>query len=480
MLRRLGRDVAIYGVADFAFRFVAFAVFPIYAHIFTVEQFGVYALVSATTGLIALLATLGINNAAQRYYWEPEAVGATQSAIISTGLAVLATWSVVIVGLSAAALFPFRETIAVRYGISWTVLILALATIVPEQILQYCLDTLRLHFAPWKFAAVSLLKNLLGVAASLLLVVQFRAGLEGLFAGALFGAVAAVPAALILVRRDLIAEYRATVARRLVAFGYPFIFAGLAYWIFGTADRWMLAEMSTAKELGLYAIAYKFGTIVVFLNGAFGQAWSPMAMKIRRDDSRYRAAYARVLSVWLFVLLFVAAGVALFGKEILRLLTPEEYWNAAVVLAILVMGVAVSGTTQITAVGISIEQKTRLFAWASWTTAAANVGLNIFLIPAFGAVGAALATFLSYVLLTGLYLFWSQRLHPIPLEKLPLALASVVIVAFVCSALVVPSPDAGLTSLLAKVLVLAAIAAGGTYVGVFKMAAVRGAIRGEL
>jgi O-antigen/teichoic acid export membrane protein len=208
--------------------------------------------------------------------------------------------------------------------------------------------------------------------------------------------------ALVLVRRDLSLDCRFPLAARLLSFGYPLAFAGLAYWIFGMADRWMLAEMSTPTELGLYAIAYKFAAIVVFLNGAFGQAWSPMAMKMRRDVAGYRAAYARVLSLWLFVLLLVGAAVALFGKPLLRLLTPPEYWDAAHVLAILVMGVVVSGTTQITAVGISIERKTRLFAWASWLTAALNVALNLFLIPAYGAAGAALATFLSYVLLTSL------------------------------------------------------------------------------
>lgn len=431
MLKALGRDIAIYGAADFVFRLIAFAVFPIYAHVFTVEQFGVYALVSASAGLVALLANLGINNAAQRFYWDEPAAGAPQPSIVSTGLLVLIASSTLVVAVLAAALFPLRETVAARYGISWSIVLLTLATIVPEQILQYCLDTLRLHLTPWRFVAVSLLKNLLGVAAGLVFILGFDAGLEGLFAGGLVGAIAAVPAALFLVRRDLTLDLRSPLAGRLLSFGYPFVFAGLAYWIFGMADRWMLAEMSTPTELGLYAIAYKFAAVVVFLNGAFGQAWSPLAMKMRRDDADYRAAYARVLSVWLFVLLLVGAAMVLFGKPLLRLLTPPEYWDAAGVLAILTMGVVVSGTTQITAVGISIERRTALFAWASWLTAAINVALNLVLIPAYGAAGAALATFLSYVVLTALYLFWSQRLHPLPLEKLPLAFSSAAIVALV-------------------------------------------------
>jgi O-antigen/teichoic acid export membrane protein len=477
VLRRLGRDVAIYGAADFVFRFVAFAVFPIYAHVFTVEQFGTYALILAAVGIVALLANLGVNNATQRYYWDPQTELATQPTIVSTGLGVLLTWSCLLVLALIAALYPVREVIATRYGISWTIVIVALATIVPDQLLQYCLDTLRLHFTPWRFVFVSFMKNLLGVATGLVLILAFGAGLEGLFIGALVGAVVAVPIALILIRRDLTLGFNALVARRLVSFGYPFIFAGLAYWLFGAVDRWMLAELSTAKELGLYAIAYKFGSAVVFLNTAFGQAWSPLALKIRRDDEHYRTAYARVFSVWLFVLLVAGSIVALFGQEVLRILTPTDYWEAAPVLAILVMGIVVSGTTQITAVGISIEKQTRLFAWAAWTTASVNVLLNLALIPTFGAIGAALATFVSYVLLTALYLFWSQRLHPIPLEKSRLVFLAVVIVAMVAASSFITSVEVSARMILLKAAILGLIVAGALSLRIVNIPIIRGVFR---
>lgn len=428
MLKALGKDVAIYGAADFAFRLLGFAVFPIYAHVFSVEEFGIYALVSTTGGIIALFANVGLNNATQRYYWDPQTTPAMQPILVSTGLATLITCSCGLVLLLIVCLQPAKEFIAVNYGIPWTIALIALITIVPEQILQYCLDTLRLHFAPWKFALVSFIKNLLGVMAGLTLIFVFDLKLEGLFLGGLVGAAAGVPVTLFLIRRDITLTYDSDTAKRMITFGYPFIFAGMAYWIFGSVDRWMLVEMSNARQLGLYAIAYKFAGVVLFINTAFGQAWSPFAMKLKRDDEQYRASFARVLSVWLFALTVVGSAVALFGGEVLRLLTPTEYWAASSSLGILVMGIVLSGTMQITAVGISLEGKTRLFAYAAWAAAFANIALNWILIPLWGADGAALATFMSYGLLTSLYLFCSQRLHPIPLEKAKLLYSLTLIV----------------------------------------------------
>jgi NADH-quinone oxidoreductase subunit M len=75
-----------------------------------------------------------------------------QPKLVSTGLSVLALWSCVVALAFAMSLYPARELLATRYGVSWPIALIALASIVPEQILQYCLDTLRLHFTPWIYA----------------------------------------------------------------------------------------------------------------------------------------------------------------------------------------------------------------------------------------------------------------------------------------------------------------------------------------
>jgi len=474
MLKKLGREVAIYGAGDLALRLVGFFVFPIYAHVFSVAEFGVLALITTTTGVVALLASPGLTMAMTRYYWDPEVPLERRPVAVSSGLAALLAWSTTVVALAIAGIFPVRELIASRYGATWLMVLIGLLAVVPEQILQYSLNVLRLHFSPWKFTLVSFFKNVFGVALGLVLVLAFQGGLLGLFIGAFAGALIGVPVALFLIRHELTPRLDPAIAKRLLAFGYPFIFAGLAYWIFGSVDRWMLAEMSNNTELGLYAIAYKFAGILLFVNTAFGQAWSPSALKLRNEEPAYRLAYARALSAWFFFLTLAGAAITLFAGEALRLLTPREYWAAAPVLAPLVMGVVLSGTTQITGLGISLENRTRLFATVAWATALANVVLNLLLIPRWGALGSAIATFLSYALLTCAYLFWSQRLHPIPLEKSKLlySAALVVIVTAAGSGPLV-AEDWSLVTILAKLALLALMAAGAFPLGIVDLAAVK-------
>lgn len=474
MLRKISRDVAIYGSGDLVLRIVGFLVFPIYAHVFSVQEFGVFALITTMAGVVTLFSSLGLSMATTRYYWDAQISPSMRPAVVSTGLIALSVWSIAVVLLVIAATYPAREIIASRYGARWTLMLLALLAIVPEQILQYCLNVLRLHFSPWKFTLISFFKNVLGIAVGLVLIFMFNGGLEGLFWGALAGAVMGVPVALAFIRHELTATFHLSTAKWLISFGYPFIFAGLAYWIFGSVDRWMLAELSDTTQVGLYSIAYKFAGVLLFVNTAFGQAWSPIALKLRRDDAGYRKTYSRILSVWSFVLVMGGSTIALFGSEVLYLLTPGEYWAAAPALAPLAMGIALSGTTQITAIGISLENKTRLFASAAWITALANVILNFLLIPHWGALGASVATFLSYALLTYLYLFWSQRLHPIPLENAKLLYSAVLAVAIaaLCAGPFVVS-NLSVTAIAAKIVLLAATVAGGVFFGILNRSIIK-------
>jgi O-antigen/teichoic acid export membrane protein len=281
------------------------------------------------------------------------------------------------------------------------------------------------------------------------------------------GAVVGVPIALFLIREQLALKFDLPIAKRFLGFGYPFIYAGLAYWMLNSLDKWMLIEWSSETQLGLYSIAAKFAGVALAINAAFGQAWSPNALKMRAEDRSYRDQYSRVLSIWCFFLALVGTVAVLFGHEALRLLTPKEYWTAAPAIAPLVMGVVLFGTTQITAIGISLENRTELFAKIAWLAVISNGLLNFVLIPRFGAVGASVATFLSYLILTGSYLAWSQKLHPIPLRKISLLYSVAIIIIMTFAGLLAFDLAAlSLRVLLIKCAIIGFILVGGIVVGV--------------
>jgi O-antigen/teichoic acid export membrane protein len=89
--------------------------------------------------------------------------------------------------------------------------------------------------------------------------------------------------------------------------------------------------------------------------------------------------------------------ILVFPKEILMLLYGSKYAGGSMALIVLALGIAVndfSGTSANMLVG---GGRTRLNLLCEVIAAVTNIGLNILLIPAFGIVGAAIATAMSYV-----------------------------------------------------------------------------------
>jgi O-antigen/teichoic acid export membrane protein len=466
VLKKLSKDFAIYGGADFLFRIIGFAVFPIYAHIFSVSDFGLIAMLGVTAGLIGMALNMGVNNAVQRFYWDPETKEGQHAVLVSTGLRQLIIYGSVTIFVTFVTLYAIRSSIYERFGIEWGMLVLVLLAILPDQILQYSLDVVRLQFTPFRFMLLSFMKNILGIALGLWLVVELDKGLYGLFGGTLIASVLSLPVALWFIRKELLWSVDKAIAQKIFHFGYPFIFAGLAYWIFGSMDRWLLAELGNAIEVGIFSIAFKFAAIVTFVNSAFGQAWSPYAIKLMRDDKNYRQTYSGILSIWYFLLAILGCTIALFADELLILLTPREYWPAAKTLGFIVMGLVLFGTTQITALGISLEKKTRFLTYGAWLAAMVNFLLNVALIPRYGALGSAFATLITYALLTNFFLYCTQKLHPLPLEYLKLVFSTCVVLVGVILPQFLQSSEIDISLIIYKLLLLGIIFSGAWTLGI--------------
>lgn len=427
MLKEIAKDSMIYGFGNFIFKTISFAVFLVYANIFAVEDFGKMELVTTLAGLVAIVMNIGINNGVQRFYFDKKENRHNKTLLVSTGLWALIFSSIVTTIIILLILYGFSDSILQRYHIPLIFFLLALLTNIPAQLFQYSLDILRLEFSPWKFTMLSAIRYILTVIASLWLVIILDLDLSGVFLGSFLALYLSVPLAFFVIRKNLGFYLDKIQFKELVKFGYPYIFVGLAYWIFNSVDRWMLGSMTNLTEVGLYSIASKFSYFLIFINTAFAQAWPPIALKLYGENENYKHIYSKIFSYWFFGLAIMGILLSLFAYEILVVFTPQEYWKAATTLGILSIGIVLFGTTQITMLGISIEKKTNIFSIITWTTAIINVILNLILIPLFQALGAAVATLLSYLFLTIFYLYWSQKIHPIPIEYKKIEYSSCII-----------------------------------------------------
>ncbi len=418
LLRVLIRESFIYGAGDFFLKLVAFFTFPLLAASLSTAGFGLLELAMTVVSLGAVLVRCGLNNAVQRFYWDQATEVGERPLLVSTGFLITLV-SGVFCATVAFFLAPFIFKLAGDNAATLSVIgVLSVAILLAStQWAQYLQDVLRLHFSPWKFLGFSFCSRALGALLSVVAVLYWEGGVEGVLLSQALVLLAAVPLGLWLIRKDLVLKADSVWSRRLVAFGTPFILTELAYWLFASIDRWMLASMTGVDDVGIYSVAFRFSTVAVFVATAFGMAWSPYAVKIRSDfPEKHRKIYFEVLLILLVVMLMVAGTIAIFAGELLGLLLPAEYFAAAVPLAILCFTAVLQASQQITAIGISLANRTKIFAYLVWAAALLNVILNYWLIPYFGVSGAAWSTVMSYLFLSAGFLFYTQRYYPLPIS----------------------------------------------------------------
>ena len=151
----------------------------------------------------------------------------------------------------------------------------------------------------------------------------------------------------------------------------------------------------------------------------------------------------------------VVFGVSCMGGDMIKILASPKYLDAAVIIPWTISPLLLFGALPALSAGLIIEKKTKLLLGYSLFSGAVNIVLNIILIPLFGIVGAAAATLCSYLLLTLITAFSSQRFLMLSIN---FSLISKFIAGSVLMTLVILNIDGvTLIDIIAKILVGALI-----------------------
>jgi len=187
-------------------------------------------------------------------------------------------------------------------------------------------------------------------------------------------------------------------ARRLLAESWPEILAGFTGLLFVRLDQIMLQHMAGPEAVGMFAVAARLSEAWYFVPSAIIASTFPGIVASKAIDSEL---YMRKLQILLAVLCILSYVVAIFvtaaAEPVIEALYGVSYAGSAPILVVLgwcglfvSLGLA-SGSW------IMAERKVRLNLYRHVAGLGANIALNLFLIPRFGAIGAAYSTLLSLI-----------------------------------------------------------------------------------
>jgi O-antigen/teichoic acid export membrane protein len=221
--------------------------------------------------------------------------------------------------------------------------------------------------------------------------------------------------------------------RDLIRWAIPLGAASALNMIYFRIDTVMLSVLAAASQVGLYGVAYKFVEALIVLPSFFLVTLLPELARLDRHSERLERLVQKaftVMEIAVAPLLVLTTG---FATEIVRIVGGPGFDDAAVVLQILMVGLAAAYFTSVfNIVLVSLNQQTKLLL-AMLVILPFNVALNFALIPVWGARGAALAFAVSEFVALALSLYFYRGVGYLPgLER-----GRWVLLAAACMALVV-------------------------------------------
>ena len=421
-LLELSRHSVIYGVGGLMSRFLSVLMLPLYTSYVSAADYGRIELLMSVMAVVVVVVRGGANFGFIRFYFldkDPE----YRRRLVRTVFWAQMTYST----LALVLCVMFASQIATGLGIaasgphlqgSSTSLVIATAVLLWVNINYAQLTNLfRAEQRSVAFTIATLLNIGITVPLTVILVVVYNEGPLGIIVGNLSGTLVVFIALLGYRREQLGLQFDRKLLRAMNKFGLPLMAAGLAMWVTNFGDRFMLSKLLHGPfrltELGQYSLAYKIASAMVLLFTAFQIAWPAFAYSIE-DEQEAKRAYSYILTYLMFVAAWAAVGLSLFAPWIVRLLGKKpSYWPAAnAIPALAYASVFFAGFIVVT-IATGRSRRTQ-FNWIAATAAALfNFGLNLWLIPAYGMVGAAYATLAAYILLMVVRTWNAQKLYPV-------------------------------------------------------------------
>jgi O-antigen/teichoic acid export membrane protein len=192
-------------------------------------------------------------------------------------------------------------------------------------------------------------------------------------------------------------RFRRSLAGSLLKDSWPLIFSSLMIMIYLRIDQIMLGNMAGSQALGIYSAAVRISEAWFFIPIAICSSVFPAVMKaMSSSEELYYEHLQKLYNLMVVITYLIAIPVTFFSGEIINVLFASGYAPAGPLLTILIWTGLFTSLGAARNIFIISKNWTRINLISTSLGCITNILLNYFLIPRYGAMGAVIATFISY------------------------------------------------------------------------------------
>ncbi len=384
---RAGRRVPVYIVGELANKLIRFVAAVILARDLSVGDYGLVNVGIAVSGVTVMVVTFGLADLGARdVAVEPQAASWLAGRMLFVRLS----------GVLAVGTLLFLAALAGKASLAPLVIATSLMSLGTASSSEWMLRGTE------RLGLLGVADFLGGTAVTIGCVLLAFTHATSLLAIGVFALGEAVTAGVcwIATGRSSFPRFGTRGLRSLLRRSWPIGLSSIAvYAYYANVDTIILAGTRSEREAGLYTAAYRLflAANIAGLAAAYSQLPILSRSVVRGDDREASASLRQILLLLACYGSAVVGAVDIGGRVILQTLYGSRFAGMAPVLVVLCLGVAWYAVGFPAGYTLIARGKSKGFLAGSATAAGVNLSFNAVLIPIFGPIGAAIATFAAFL-----------------------------------------------------------------------------------
>lgn len=184
---------------------------------------------------------------------------------------------------------------------------------------------------------------------------------------------------------------------QMLAFSIPVLLSGAVYLFINWTDSILLGVLRTVSEVGIYNTALPTASLLLIVPSAATTLFTPVVVELLTKKKREElGATYKAINKWILIAnLLIFFVLALYARQVIRILYGSEYELAAESLVLLSIGNLIYSVGLGSGLLLISMDKPKLVLKYTLISAFINVSANMLLIPPYGITGAAFANMFS-------------------------------------------------------------------------------------
>ncbi|MBK8845458.1 MAG: oligosaccharide flippase family protein [Bacteroidetes bacterium] len=412
-IKQLTGDSLIYGVGNILIKFISVFLIPIYTRFFQPADYGIISIANNAFALLSVFLVMGMDNAMAIFFYDEQLDSKHRTlntrTLFSLSVAVFACLCLLVFYRPLAYwLFNNQTYNAVFIYAALNVMFMVFPNIL--------MGWLRLHKRALHTMFFIVVGTLFNVALSLILVVYYKRGIQGLFLAQLVSSILQTIYAAYVLRKEInIVWFEKSLLKKMLKFSLPSVPAALAIWVVTSSAAFAINYFYGTAQVGLFQVASSIASAMLLLVGAFQMAWGPFAFSIKNESNAFEF-YNLIFLLYLCICGALAISIACMSQWLLKVFTTEAYESAYAVLSLLSLGYILNGTVYIAALGLNFAKKNTPFAVCNIAAALFTLGCLALLVKPYIALGAAISIIAGQLLLNVFLFYVAHQKYPMPYQ----------------------------------------------------------------